>query len=57
MPSLATNKQLLSLKQEKCLPCKLFTAPLMFMFGGYFAFRNKELWTTQFSDSRTDKIA
>ena len=57
MPSLATNKQLLSLKQEKCLPCKLFTAPLMFMLGGYFAFRNKEIWTTEFRSQDSNKMA
>ena len=34
----------LNFRADKCLVCKLFTAPLMFTMGGYFAFRNRELW-------------
>lgn len=30
-----------SVQQDKCLPCKLFSAPLFFFIGGYMAFRNR----------------
>ena len=33
----------MEIKENKCLPCKLFSAPLFFAFGGYFAFKNREL--------------
>ena len=32
------------LKQDKCVACKIFTAPLFFALGGYFAIKNRELW-------------
>ena len=32
------------LKEDKCLACKLFSAPLFFIFGGYFSVKNIEAW-------------
>ena len=30
--------------EDKCLVCKLFTAPMFFTFGAYFAFKNLEAY-------------
>ena len=30
--------------KDKCLACKLFTAPLFFAFGAFFAFKNLEAY-------------
>ena len=34
----------LNYKGDKCLACKLFSTPLFYALGGYFAFRNRELY-------------
>ena len=36
----------LNLKNDKCVGCKLFSAPIFFALGGYFAMKNRELWKT-----------
>ena len=33
--------------QDKCLICKILSAPLFFMFGASFAMKNRNLWKTK----------
>ena len=44
----------LKLYQDKCLICKLLTAPLMFGIGGYFAFKNRMEYSSIALNPRND---
>ena len=30
--------------QDKCLICKIMSAPIFFLFGSLFAMKNRDLW-------------
>ncbi len=32
------------ISKDKCLACKLFSAPLFFLFGAFFSIKNYRLW-------------
>ena len=34
------------ISKDKCLACKLFTAPMFFAFGVFFTYKNYKIWPT-----------
>ena len=38
------SHQSIFLSKDKCLACKLFSAPLFFLFGAFFSYKNQRYY-------------